>query len=128
MTFPPIVAGTEVSYDNTVSRIEYPPWCHRSRTVQSNMHSAPSGQQSSYDQMNISEREFQFMVEGVTSDLIQMLLDRKGTTLPVAVDTVYGSAVYAALLRPTSGRYSQSSGYVYSLLEEELSANPSVCS
>ncbi len=78
--------------------------------------------------MNISEREFQFMVEGVTSDLIQMLLDRKGTTLPVAVDTVYGSAVYAALLRPTSGLYSQSSGYVYSLLEEELSANPSVCS
>ena len=71
--------------------------------------------------MQVSEQEFQFMVEGITSDLIQLLMDRKGYTLPKAVETVYASSIYAALLRPTSGLYYQSSGYVYTFLEEELS-------
>ena len=60
------------------------------------------------------------MVEGITSDLIQLLMDREGYTLPKAVEAVYASNIYAALLRPASGLYSQSSGYVYALLEEEL--------
>lgn len=70
--------------------------------------------------MNVSEQEFKFMVEGITSDLIQLLIDRKNYTLPLAVETVYGSNIYNALLRPTSGLYSQSSGYVFSLLENDL--------
>ncbi len=32
----------------------------------------------------------------------------------------HGSNIYAALLRPASGLYSQSSGYVYTLLSKEL--------
>ena len=71
--------------------------------------------------MNVSEQEFKFMVEGITSDLIQLLIDRKSYTLPRAVETVYGSNIYNALLRPSSGLYGQSSGYVFSLLEGELS-------
>ena len=71
--------------------------------------------------MNVSEQEFKFMVEGITSDLIQLLIDRKNYTLPRAVETVYGSNIYNALLRPTSRLYSQSSGYVFSLLENDLS-------
>lgn len=63
--------------------------------------------------MNVSEQEFKFMVEGITSDLIQLLIDREQYTLPHAVDTVYGSNIYGALLRPTSGLYTQSSGYVF---------------
>ena len=70
--------------------------------------------------MQVSEQEFQFMVEGITSDLIQLLMDREGYTLPKAVEAVYASNIYASLLRPASGLYSQSSGYVYALLEEEL--------
>lgn len=61
------------------------------------------------------------MVEGITSDLIQLLMDRESYTLPRAVEAVYNSNIYNALLRPTSGLYSQSSGYVFSLLERELS-------
>lgn len=71
--------------------------------------------------MNVSEQEFKFMVEGITSDLIQLLIDRENYTLSRAVDTVYGSNIYNALLRPTSGLYSQSSGSVFSLLDDELS-------
>ena len=85
------------------------------------MHSAPCVPLKNYYRMNVSEQEFKFMVEGITSDLIQLLLDREGYTLPRAVDTVYGSNIYNALLRPSSGLYSQSSGYVFSLLESELS-------
>ena len=70
--------------------------------------------------MNVSEQEFKFMVENTTSDLIQLLMNRTQYTLPNAVEVVYSSNIYKALLRPTSGLYAQSSGYVYSLLEDEL--------
>lgn len=70
--------------------------------------------------MNVSEQEFLFMVESITSDLIQLLMDREHYTLPQAVDAVYNSNIYEALQRSTSGLYSQSSGYVYRYLEKEL--------
>ena len=70
--------------------------------------------------MKVSEQEFKYMTEGITSDLIQMLMDRKQYTLPQAVEVVYGSNIYSALLRPSSSLYFQSSGYVYSLLEAEM--------
>ena len=70
--------------------------------------------------MNVSEQEFKFMVEDITSDLIQLLMNRKHYTLPNAVEAVYDSNIYKALLRPTSGLYTQSSGYIYSLLENDL--------
>lgn len=70
--------------------------------------------------MNVSEQEFKFMVEDITSDLIQLLMNRKHYSLPNAVEAVYGSNIYNALLRPTSGLYTQSSGYIYSLLENDL--------
>ena len=70
--------------------------------------------------MNVSEQEFQFMVEGITSDLIQMLMDREHFSLPEAVEAVYNSDIYNALQRPSSGLYAQSSGYVYKYLDKEL--------
>ena len=71
--------------------------------------------------MNVSEQEFNYMTEGITSDLIQLLMDRRRYTLPQAVEIIYDSNIYKALLRPTSNLYSQSSGYVYSLMEDEMS-------
>lgn len=76
--------------------------------------------------MNVSEREFQFMTEGITSDLIQLLIDRQHYTLPQAVEAVYKSEIYAALLRPASGLYAQSSGYVYQYLVKELNSSVTV--
>jgi hypothetical protein len=70
--------------------------------------------------MNISEQEFKFMTESITSDLIQLLMDREHYSLPRAVDAVYNSNIYSALMRPASGLYSQSSGYVYNYLDQEL--------
>lgn len=70
--------------------------------------------------MNVSEQEFKFMTESITSDLIQLLIDREHYTLPRAVEAVYKSDIYAALLRPRTGLYTQSSGYVYQYLDKEL--------
>ena len=75
--------------------------------------------------MRVSEQEFRFMVEGITSDLIQLLMDREQYTLPQAVETVYSSSIYLALQRPSSGLYAQSSGYVYEYLQKELKSKAS---
>ena len=52
--------------------------------------------------MNISEQDFRFMTESITSDLIQMLMDREHYTLSQAIAIVYDSKIYSALMRPTS--------------------------
>ena len=70
--------------------------------------------------MNVSEQEFKFMTECITSDIIQLLMDREQYSLSEAVSIVYDSATYSALLRPETGLYSQSSGYVYAYLRKEL--------
>ena len=70
--------------------------------------------------MNVSDKEFQFMVEGITSDLIQLLMDRKHYTLPQAVESVYNSEIYSALQRPSSNLYAESPGYIFEYLLKEL--------
>ena len=47
--------------------------------------------------MNISDQEFKYLVEGITSDLVQLLMDREQYTLAHAVEAVYGSNIYRAL-------------------------------
>lgn len=70
--------------------------------------------------MNISEQDFKYMVEGATADLIRLLIERKGYDMKSAVDVVYQSKTYAALNRPQTGLYYQSSGYLFDYLLEEL--------
>ena len=72
------------------------------------------------------QEDFQFMVEGMISDLVQILMDRKGLSLPEAADVVYTSKTYEHLLNPETRLYFQSPGYVYSYLEEELTHNQGV--
>ncbi|MCQ2307847.1 MAG: hypothetical protein MJ000_09865 [Bacteroidales bacterium] len=70
--------------------------------------------------MNISEQDFKYMVEGATADLIRLLIERKDYDMKSAVDAVYQSETYAALNRPQTGLYYQSSGYLFDYLLEEL--------
>lgn len=70
--------------------------------------------------MQITRPEFQYMVEGVTTDLIVMLIERKGYSTEQAVKAVYASHVYKALLNPKTNLYYQSSGYLYSYLNQEM--------
>lgn len=70
--------------------------------------------------MNISEQDFKYMVEGATADLIRLLMERKNYDMKSAVDAVYQSKTYAALNRPQTGLYYQSSGYLFDYLLEEI--------
>jgi len=70
--------------------------------------------------MSISEEEFKYLIEGITSDLITLLVERNEYDIKSAVDAVYQSETYAALNRPQTGLYYQSSGYIYEYLIHEL--------
>lgn len=67
--------------------------------------------------MNVTQEEFQNMVEDMTTDLISLSIEREGLTMPQAFEKVYNSPIYEALQNPESQLYFQSPGYVYSCLE-----------
>lgn len=70
--------------------------------------------------MNVSQTEFQNMKEEIVKDLIARLMDEHGLTMQEAFDLVYNSRLFEKLNDPKTGLYFQSSGYVYSYLQEEI--------
>ena len=70
--------------------------------------------------MNVSRAEFQNMKEEIVKDLISRLMEERGLTMQDAFDKVYNSRLFEKLNDPKTGLYFQSSGYVYSYLQEEL--------
>ncbi len=70
--------------------------------------------------MNVSEKEYKWMVESIISDMIDMLIEREGYDFARAFETVYASDTYQALLKPQTNLYSQSSGYIYTYLISEI--------
>lgn len=69
---------------------------------------------------NVTEDQFRLMVEGLTSDMIERLVEREHYSLKEAIDVVYGSDTYAALTRAKTGLYNQSTGYVMQYLMHEI--------
>lgn len=70
--------------------------------------------------MNITEAEFKWMVEMMTADLIQLLIEREDYDFVRAFEVVYNSDTYRALIRPETMLYYQSPGYVFSFLQNEI--------
>ena len=70
--------------------------------------------------MNVTQEQFHFMVEGITSDLVDYLVENEKMSLKEALDTVYNSATYEALSNTETGLYFQSSGYVLGYFLREL--------
>ena len=70
--------------------------------------------------MNVSQAEFQNMKEEIVKDLISRLMEECGLTMQEALDKVYNSRLFEKLNDPKTGLFFQSSGYVYSYLQEEL--------
>jgi len=71
--------------------------------------------------MNITQEEFQNMKEDIVKDMVAFRMEKAGRTMQQAFDEVYRSKTLEKLCTPRTGLYFQSSGYVYSYLEEELS-------
>ena len=56
------------------------------------------------------------MVEGMTSDLIRLVMENEQLSMTEEFEKVYNSRTYESLLNPKSQLYYQSPGYVYACL------------
>jgi len=70
--------------------------------------------------MNVTEKQFNYMVEVVVKEMSLLLKEDLGISLPEAISIVLNSDTYTTLLNPDSAFYYQSSRYVYSFLKNEL--------
>lgn len=70
--------------------------------------------------MNIERKDFEFMVDVMTRELIKLLMEHLEVDMKTAFDIFYNSDTYAALNRPESGLFFQSPKYVYSILDNEI--------
>jgi len=71
--------------------------------------------------MNVSQEEFQNMKEEIVKDMISIRMEKAGRSMQQAFEEVYNSKLFEKLNDPQTGLFFQSSRYVYSFLEEELS-------
>ena len=70
--------------------------------------------------MHITLEQFRYMVEDITAELIQYLVEHEHYEIPAAISTIYSSELYNALTRPETGLYTQSTGYICEYLMREL--------
>jgi len=68
----------------------------------------------------MSKAEVTFMIEELVKELTMRLMDERGVTMKQALDTVYNSETYTKVLDERTGLFSQSTAYVYSILETEI--------
>ena len=61
-----------------------------------------------------------FMIEELVKEMALRLMDERGLTMKQALDTVYNSETYSKVLDIRTGLFSQSTAYVYSILETEI--------
>ena len=62
----------------------------------------------------------QLLIEGITKDIIQYLMEDYGMDLQTAFRKLYNSETYEKLQDERTGLYLQSSGYVYDFLQNEI--------
>ena len=62
----------------------------------------------------------QYLVEGITKDIITYLMQDNGYDLSTALKEFYNSETFAKLSDEATGIYMESSAYVYEILKEEL--------
>ena len=63
----------------------------------------------------------QYLVEGITKDIIAYLMEDSGCDLPTALKEFYNSETFAKLSDEATGLYVESSSYVYEIFKMELS-------
>ncbi|UKK47621.1 hypothetical protein L6475_10365 [Prevotella sp. E9-3] len=68
----------------------------------------------------MSQAEVTFMIEELVKELALRLMEERGLTMKQALDTIYNSETYTKLSDERVGLYSQSTPYVYSILETEI--------
>lgn len=68
----------------------------------------------------MNDAQVQFMIEELVKEIALRLMDERDLTMKQALDTVYNSETYSKVLDVRTGLFSQSTAYVYSILETEI--------
>ena len=71
-------------------------------------------------------RDKQFMIECLTTDLIQMLMEDRHLSMTEAMNLLYNSKTYEKIEDEKTGLYYQGAVYVMDYLNEELSKSAQV--
>lgn len=71
--------------------------------------------------MTMSE-DMRFQVECLSTELVEMLMQKYGWDMKESLDRLYSSRTYRLLCDPTCGLYYEGAVYVFSYLEEEIEA------
>ena len=69
--------------------------------------------------LNFSEN-IQFQIECLSTELVEMLMQKYGWDMKKALDELYSSETYKRLCNPDCGLYYEGSVYVFSYLENEI--------
>lgn len=64
--------------------------------------------------------ETTFVIEELVKELALRLMEERHMTMKQALDTIYNSETYSKILDVRTSLYSQSTSYVYSILETEI--------
>ena len=70
--------------------------------------------------INIATKRFQYLIEGITKDIVTYLMQDKGLDIASALSLFHNSETFEKLSDERSGLYIESSAYVYEILKSEL--------
>lgn len=65
-------------------------------------------------------KRMQYLVEGITKDIIVYLMQDYGYDLPTALKEFYDSETFEKLNNEASGFYIESPAYVYEIFKDEM--------
>ena len=65
-------------------------------------------------------KRMQYLVEGITKDIVYFLMEEEGYELTEALGVFYNSETFAKLTDEETGLYIESSSFVYEILKSEL--------
>jgi hypothetical protein len=68
----------------------------------------------------MSDAQTTFMIEELVKELALRLMEERGLSMKQALDTIYNSETYTKVLDLRTSLFSQSTAYVYSILETEI--------
>ena len=68
----------------------------------------------------MSDAQTTFMIEELVKELALRLMEERGLSIKQALDTIYNSETYTKILDLRTSLFSQSTAYVYSILETEI--------
>lgn len=68
----------------------------------------------------INEKNFQFLLEAISTDIIGWLIRDNGLSISEAVSAWYNSETFEKVSEPGTGMYIESPAYNYEFLKREL--------